>query len=190
MKKSALEKLYSIYPFTPDELQLIFDAHHKVVFKKGEYYLKEGQVANSYAIIESGLMRSFVYNFEGEDITTNFFTQNEIVIEVSSLFQRIKTKENIQAVVDTECWQIDFDVFQSLYHSIPNFSEWGRAWMANALFNFKQRSVSIITESATERYNTLVATKPDVILQAPLKAIATYLGVTNSSLSRIRKDIK
>jgi CRP/FNR family transcriptional regulator, anaerobic regulatory protein len=189
MNPSSLQKIYGIYPFSSEELQAIIDAHHKVIFKKGEYFLKEGKTANSYAIVESGLMRSYVHNFEGDDITTNFFAKNEIVIEVSSLFQRIKTKENIQALVDTECWEIDFEVFQRLFHSIPNFSEWGRAWMANELFNFKQRSVSIITESATDRYNNLVAIKPDVILQAPLKSIATYLGVTNSSLSRIRKEL-
>ena len=90
---------------------------------------------------------------------------------------------------DCVCWKINFEVFQEFYHTIPNFSEWGRARMSNELFNFKQRSVSIITDSATDRYQNLIKSKPQVILQAPSKCIATYLGVTNYSLSRIRKEI-
>jgi CRP/FNR family transcriptional regulator, anaerobic regulatory protein len=80
-------------------------------------------------------------------------------------------------------------VFQQLFHSIPNFAEWGRAWMSNELFQFKLRSVSIITDSATDRYKALVQNQSQIILQAPLKCIATYLGITDSSLSRIRKEI-
>jgi CRP/FNR family transcriptional regulator, anaerobic regulatory protein len=189
MYSQSLENIYKIYPFSNEELELIFKSHHKIKFKKGDFFLKENEVSNSYLILESGLMRSFVYDFNGNDITTNFFSNDEIVIEVSSLFQRIQTKENIEALSDCVCWKIDFDVFQQLFHSINNFSEWGRAWMSNELFNFKQRSVSIITDSATDRYQTLIKNKPQVILQARLKCIATYLGVTNSSLSRIRKEI-
>jgi CRP/FNR family transcriptional regulator, anaerobic regulatory protein len=189
MNNQSLENIYKSYPFSNEELELIFKSHHKIKFKKGDFFLRENEVSNSYLILESGLMRSFVYDFNGNDITTNFFSNDEIVIEVSSLFQRIQTKENIEALSDCVCWKIDFDVFQQLFHSINNFSEWGRAWMSNELFNFKQRSVSIITDSATDRYQTLIKNKPQVILQARLKCIATYLGVTNSSLSRIRKEI-
>jgi CRP/FNR family transcriptional regulator, anaerobic regulatory protein len=189
MQNQSLENIYKIYPFSNDELTTIIKSHHKIKFKKGDFFLKEGEISNGYLILESGLMRSFVYDFNKNDITTNFFSNDEIVIEVSSLFQRIQTKENIEALSDCVCWKIDFDVFQQLFHSINNFSEWGRAWMSNELFNFKQRSVSIITDNATDRYQTLIKNKPQVILQAPLKCVATYLGVTNSSLSRIRKEI-
>ncbi len=189
MNNSSLENIYKIYPFTSEELKQIFKAHHKIAFKKGDFFLKQGDISDGYLILESGLMRSFVYDFNNNDITTNFFSNDEIVIEVSSLFQRIKTKENIEALSDCVCWKINFDVFQQLFHSIPNFSEWGRAWMANELFNFKQRSVSIITDSATDRYQALIKNKPQIIQQAQLKCVATFLGVTNSSLSRIRKEI-
>jgi CRP/FNR family transcriptional regulator, anaerobic regulatory protein len=139
MNNQSLENIYKSYPFSNEELELIFKSHHKIKFKKGNFFLKENEVSNSYLILESGLMRSFVYDFNGNDITTNFFSNDEIVIEVSSLFQRIQTKENIEALSDCVCWKIDFDVFQQLFHSINNFSEWGRAWMSNELFNFKQR---------------------------------------------------
>lgn len=188
MKNDLLKRVYLHPLFTEDDLQIIFEAHEKITFGKGDLVLKQGQIANEYMIVERGLMRSFVHNFDGKDITTNFFSNNEIVIEVSSLFQRIPTDENILALTDCVCWKIDFDAFQKLFHSIEGFSEWGRAWMSKSLFDFKQRSVSMITNSATERYYKLLEEKPLVLQNAPLKHIATYLGITDTSLSRIRRD--
>lgn len=189
MNVSFLKNIY-IHPLlTEEDLQKLAAVHEKIVYKKGDLLLKQGQVANEYAIIETGLIRSYVYDYNGNDISTNFFSDNEIVIEVSSLFQRTPSQEIIQAVTDCVCWKIDFAEFQKLYHTIPGFNEWGRAWMANQLFHFKQRSVSIFTHSAMDRYINLITQKPKILQQAPLMQIATYLGITNSSLSRIRKTV-
>lgn len=189
MKKQLFEQVYKHPLITQKELEIIINAHEKACFRKGDYLLKEKQTANEYYILINGLTRSFVYDYKGDDITTNFFSNNEIVIEVSSLFLRAPAKENIQALTDCECWKIDFNMFQQLFHTIDSFREWGRAWLSDNLFYFKQRSVSIVTNSAAERYLNLIKEKPQVIQYAPLKNIASYLGVTDSSLSRIRKEI-
>ena len=186
----ALRHVYRYPGFTESELSKLFAAHEKVSFEKGKLFLKEGRIPNEYFILESGLARSYVIDYDGNDITTNFFTPNQVVIEVSSLFQRIKSKENIEAIMDCECWKIDFNTFQELYHSIKSFNEWGRAWMSGKLFELKQRSVEMITENATDRYLKLMNERPAIFQYAPLKCIATYLGITDTSLSRIRKEIK
>lgn len=189
MTSKAFE-VYSDFPFFfEEELTEIFQAHEKVVFQKGDLILEEGKTANEYYILEKGLARSFVTDFNGNDVTTHFFVENEIVIEVSSLFQRIPTQENIVCVTDCELLKIDFDTFQELYHKIQNLSEWGRAWMSQELFAYKQRSVEMFTLSATKRYLNLLEQKPQVVQFAPLKQIASYLGITDTSLSRIRKEI-
>ena len=185
---NSLEQVYRHPLLSQEDLKKIIDVHKQVTYTKGEFLLREGQIANEYLIMESGLMRSFVHNFDGIDITTNFFSDCDVVIEVSSLFQRIPTAENIQALTDCVCWKIDFDNFQKLFHALEGFSEWGRTWMSQSLFECKQRSVSIITDSATQRYLTLLETRPKVVQQAPLKHVATYLGITDTSLSRIRKE--
>ena len=106
-----------------------------------------------------------------------------------SLFQRTPAQENIQALTDCVGWQISYDDFQELFHSIAGLSEWGRYWMTGKLFQSKQRSLEIITTSAKDRYENLIKEKPQVILQSPLKYIASYLGITDTSFSRIRKEI-
>lgn len=185
----ALCQVYQYPALTQAELKQLFAAHERISFAKGALILKEGSVPNEYFILESGVARSYVMDYNGNDITTNFFTCNQVIIEVASLFQRSKSKENIEALTDCKCWKINFDRFQELYHSIKNFNEWGRAWMSNKLFEFKQRSVEMITDSATDRYLKLINENPDVLQYAPLKNIATYLGITDTSLSRIRKEI-
>lgn len=189
MTHTSLEICYDFPFFLTEELEEIFQAHKKVNFRKGDLILKEGKTANEYYILEKGLARSFVTDFNGNEVTTHFFTDNEIVIEVSSLFQRIPTQENIVCITDCECWKLDFDEFQELFHKIPNLREWGRAWMSQQLFVYKQRSVEMFTLSATRRYLNLLEQKPQMVRWAPLKQIASYLGVTDTSLSRIRKEL-
>lgn len=115
MKKELLSQVYQHPLISSDELQKIIDSHQKITFKKGEFILKEGEFANSYLILENGLIRSFAYDYNGNDITTDFFYNYELVIEVLSLFQRIPAKENIQALSDCICWKIDLDFFRNCF---------------------------------------------------------------------------
>ncbi|MEJ5049422.1 Crp/Fnr family transcriptional regulator [Chryseobacterium culicis] len=189
MTSKALEICYDFPFFFKEELEEIFQAHEKRSFQKGDFILEEGKTANEYYILESGLARSYVNDFNGNEVTTHFFTENEVIIEVLSMFQRIPSQENIVCITDCECLRLDYDTFQELFHKIPNLREWGRSWMSQELFAYKQRSVEMFTLSATKRYLNLLEQKPKVIQFAPLKQIASYLGVTDTSLSRIRKEI-
>jgi len=185
----SLRNLYQ-HPLLNDEnLREIIDAHRKVTFSKGDFLLKKGQIANAYFCVENGLIRSYVYDYDGNDITTGFIGSNEIAIDVVSLFHQIPTVEYFQALTDCECYAFDLEKFQVLYHSIKGLNEWGRAWMSESLFQLKQRTISMITDSAAERYKRLQSQHPQILLQSPLKYIASYLGVTDTSLSRIRKEL-
>lgn len=188
MESNALSIAYKSELLNQEDLKSIFEAHKKVIFKKGQKILEAGNTANEYFVLESGVMRSYVIDYAGKDMTTHFFSKNELIVDVSSLFQRVPSEENIEALTNCVCWQVDYQDFQKLFHSIHGFSEWGKAWMSSNMFEYKKRLVSLIANSATERYHDLMKTKPQVIRNAPLKHIASYLGVTDSSLSRIRKE--
>jgi len=167
----------------------ISECHVQEDIEKGTVMLKKGQVANEYYLLESGLIRSYVHDYDNNEITTEFFVENEIVIVPSSLFQRQPSQETVVAVTDVVVFRIGFEDFQQLFHSIPGFSEWGRLWFTHQLFSVKQRSLEIITETATNRYLKLMKEKPQIMQYVPLKQIASYLGITDTSLSRIRKEI-
>ncbi|WP_407481671.1 Crp/Fnr family transcriptional regulator [Elizabethkingia meningoseptica] len=181
--------IYQHFLLSDEDMEQIAALHQKVEIEKGKIFLHEGETANEYYLLESGLVRAFVYDYDNNEITTEFFADNEIVIVPASLFQRNPSQENLQAVTDCLLWKIEFDDFQHIYHNVPGFSEWGRLWFSYQLFTMKQRSLDMITLSATKRYLNLMEQKPGVIRFAPLKQIASYLGVTDTSLSRIRKEL-
>lgn len=187
--ENSLKYIYQHPLLSEDDLEKIFSLHHRKELKKGDFFLKENITSNSYMILQNGLMRSYVLDTNNNDITIEFFTENEAVIDASSLFQRIPSKENIQAITDCVAFEILFDDFQKLFHSIEGMREWGRMWFTFQLFQSRNQKIEMVTETAKERYLKLLKDKPQIIKQAPLKQIATYLGITDTSLSRIRKEI-
>ncbi|MFD2600341.1 Crp/Fnr family transcriptional regulator [Sphingobacterium corticis] len=189
MKEAILSQVYQHPLISKEDLARIIAAHKSITFRKGDSLYSRGQILNEYLILEEGLVRSFTHDFNGDEITIDFFGQHEVVIEVLSLFQRVPLQEEIQALSDGSGWVIDYDIFQELFHAIDGFSEWGRLWMTNKLFQFKQRSIDMITLSAKDRYLNILTTKPQIMQHVPLKQLASYLGITDTSLSRIRKDI-
>lgn len=189
MINNLYKKIYNHPAIQKQDLDDIAKAHEQIDFEKSHVFLESGKMANEYYLIESGLVRAWLYNYNGDEITTEFYGAGELLIEVSSLFQRIPAKENIVALTSGTALRIDFDKFQELYHKIPAFNEWGRAWMSNQLFMSKQRNIDMLSRSAADRYLAILENKPQIIKEAPLKHIASYLGITDSSLSRIRKEI-
>ena len=186
---NALHTIYQHPLLTTADIDAICDAHKKVRFQKGDFIIKKGDISKSYLCITEGLVRSYVYDFDGNEISTGFNGKNEIAIDVVSLFHQIPSVEYVQALTDCEGYSIDLDQFQVLYHSIKGFSEWGRSWMSESLFQLKQRTIAMITDSAADRYRSLRTQHPQILQQAPLKHIASYLGITDTSLSRIRKEL-
>ncbi|SIS97652.1 cAMP-binding domain of CRP or a regulatory subunit of cAMP-dependent protein kinases [Zobellia uliginosa] len=189
MKISFFESIYNHPNIKKEDYKSIINAHTEVEFSKNETILKEGKVSNAYYLIKKGMFRSFVIDYNGNEITTDFFGPNDILIEVASLFLRTPSKETIQALTDCEIYKIEFNDFQRLYGTIGGFTEWGRNWMSHQLFMAKHRAVNMHVQSATQRYLNLVKDKPQIIKEVALKHIATYLGVTDTSLSRIRKEV-
>ncbi len=183
-----LKEIFKPENFTKEELDLILAQFKKVEFSKNEYLIREDKIANYYFFLESGFARSYAIDVEGNDITTKFFTKQDIIIDWHSYFLKTPCKESIQATTACVAWKIYFDNFMNLFN-IEAFREVGRTRLVNNYFELKNHTVSMITDQAKERYLNLLEHQSEVIHNVPLKHIATYLGVTDTSLSRIRKDI-
>jgi CRP-like cAMP-binding protein len=166
----------------------IADQFGELAFSKNDFLLREGQVSNDYLFLSEGYMRGFAHDSEGNEVTTTFFSPGQVVFEVSSFFTRSKSRENIQALTDGEGWTITFEQLNHLFHSMPEFREFGRSVLVRGYASLKARMLNMITTTAEERYAQLLQSTPDIFLHAPLKHIASYLGITDSSLSRIRKE--
>jgi CRP-like cAMP-binding protein len=158
--------------------------------RKGELFLEAGQVSDEYLFLEAGCLRSYLYDTEGNEITLNFYAAMQPVFEVASFFQRIPSEEYIEAIADSAGCVITFEKLNRLFHTVPEFREIGRALLVKGFVQFKKRTLSMINKTAEMRYTELIQTHPQLFQYASLKHIASYLGVTDTSLSRIRSNFQ
>lgn len=173
----------------PDQrMQEIASRFHTCTLAKGDHLLREQEVNDRYLVIGSGWLRSFTIDTEGEEVTTAFSGPDQVVFDADSFFTRTPSKETIIAISDVAGYELSFSDLNGLFHEFPEFREMGRAILVKALVSGKQRMLSMIGNSAEERYAGLIRTRPALFQHAHLKHIASYLGVTDSSLSRIRKE--
>lgn len=178
-----------IVPIPRQKVEQIASYFQEMKIEKNTFFIKEGKVCNQYLFLEKGFIRAYTIDLEGNEVTTEFYSDNQIVFEVGSFFRKTPSMENFQALEDCEGWYIDFDQLQLLFHSIPEFREFGRMILVRGFISFKQRALSLINESAEQRYETLIKARPEIFQRAPLKYIASYLGITDTSLSRIRREL-
>lgn len=184
-----LEKVFGSSGITKAELEHIIPKYKQVNFTKNDYLLRYGQVEKKYWFLESGFIRSYVIDTAGNDITFNLYGSGDVVIDYPSIFFFAPTRENIQALSDCVCWEISFEDFQEMFNSISSYREQQRGLLVSSYFALKEHSISLIADEAKDRYLKLVAEKPHIIQNVSLKHIATFLGITDTSLSRIRKEI-
>lgn len=181
--------LTSTNQIPPERAEAIADHFKPKRIARNQFLLTEGQVSDEYFFMRSGFLRAFAYDTDGNDVTTNFYVDNQVVFEVSSFFNRTISKENIQALTDCEGWYITYAQLNMLFHSLQEFREFGRSVLVKGFAALKVRMLSMITETAEERYAHLLQNNPKLFEHVPLKYIASYLGITDSSLSRIRKEL-
>ncbi|MDO3626468.1 Crp/Fnr family transcriptional regulator [Mucilaginibacter sp. BT774] len=156
-------------------------------FSKNEFFLKEGKVCD-FLYLTQGLMRAYTFDLEGNEVTTNLFAKNRQIYDHASFFLQTASEENIQAVTNCLGYSITFEKMNTLFHSIPEFREYGRRMLIKELVSYKKRTLAMINKTAEQRYEDLIKDDKEVFQFVQLKHIASYLGVTNSSLSRIRRE--
>ncbi|MDB5202056.1 MAG: Crp/Fnr family transcription regulator [Ferruginibacter sp.] len=176
-------------PMLQDKAREIAGRFEPVGIKKQDLIVTEGKTSEAYYFLLKGFVRAYTYDLKGKDTTTHFYSGNQMVGELFSFFKRVPAKENFQALTDCQAWRIRFEDLQVAFHSMPEFREFGRAMLVGAYADLKERMLSMLHLTAEERYNNLIISSPDIFQHASLKDIASYLGITNTSLSRIRKEI-
>ncbi len=187
-KDSLIQFIQSVFPISDAKAAQIAEKYTAKEILKNHFILKEGSICNASYYIEEGLMRAYTYDLEGNDVTTAFYSKNTAAGDILSFFKRIHSRENIQALTDCKAWQITYEDMQVSFHTIPEFREFGRLNLINNYGLLKQRMLSTLHETAEQRYANLIDSNPEILKIAPLKNIASYLGITDTSLSRIRKD--
>src|SRR5690606_40114066 len=151
----------------------------------GEFFLKEGQINSSLFVMKQGLVRAF-FKKEDKEINTWFGMENELIGSILPLYSQQPSFENIQFLEDSIIYSISSENLNEIYKLHPAFNLIGRKIAEQLCEVLEERIISFHTKNTDERYKALVSKHPDLLQRVNLGHIASYLGITQETLSRIR----
>lgn len=161
-----------------------------VFLKKGDFFINDGEVATQIGFLQKGIIRAFYRTLEGVEYNKHFFKAPSLVGGYSSLITGQKNQIIQQALTDCHLRVADFYKFSRLYDSHPDLERMARKWAELHFVNKEQREIEIVLLTADKRYLIFQEQFPGLEQLIPQYHIASYLGVTPTQLSRIRKKSK
>jgi CRP-like cAMP-binding protein len=170
------------------EIQLLRNAVDKKVYTKNELIFKEGNVSDEIYFVTKGCVRLF-YNVDGTDKTAFFYTEGQFICAGESYTFNIPASENYQAVEQTEIFVFTKSKIDVLLKEIPKFEIIARIATENELITCQKVIASFVTKSAEERYIDLLSTQGELFQRVPQQYIASFLGVSPETLSRIKARV-
>jgi len=172
-----------------EQIELIKSKGEVISIKKGACFSEAGKIARRVGFVMEGVLRVCYYNEMGEDLTRLFISENHFAVDVNSFYSEIKSEVYIEAVTDCTLVVFSKTVFTELAEAIVGWNGIFTKMTSIALTNKLKASNNRLVQDAKTRYLTFLDLHPGLANRVPLSALASYLGITQSSLSRIRKSI-
>jgi CRP-like cAMP-binding protein len=186
---ALIRQLQEQYSFSEEDIMLIEENTYTKNFHANEYFLEAGTIAHQIGFVVSGVFRFFFYDKNANEITSVFLKEKEFVTNLTSFFEYLPCSGSIQAETEVEAIIIDRKAWELFCQKIPNWEKALRQISDKFLMDKINFQRSLINQDAATAYLNFVAKYPTIIQRVPLGHIATFLGITQSSLSRIRKQL-
>ncbi|PIQ21584.1 MAG: cyclic nucleotide-binding protein [Cytophagales bacterium CG18_big_fil_WC_8_21_14_2_50_42_9] len=170
----------------PNELIEVSSLFNQITLKKGDFFLKEGKQCDKFCFIKTGYLRVFAIADENE-VTQWIATNGHFGTDFSSFFFNLPSRWTIQALENTELFVITKENYNKIGNIIPLWVELERTFLIKCLTMMESRIHSHLSMSAEERYRLFFENNRDLFNQVPLQYIASMLGMTPETFSRIRK---
>ena len=180
--------LITLVPFTHDELNDILPHFEKEYVKKNTLLIKEGQVCNKLYFIEQGLGRSYYLKEDGKEVTQWFIGVGKFMSSADSFFNQSPSFYSLEVLEDSILYSIShekMDLLLGKYHKMEKFI---RLLSLEMFTKVVHKLNAIQFQTARERYDYMISEFPDVSHRVPLSQIASFLGMTQETLSRIRRN--
>jgi len=188
MINSLLDSIQNLITLTPSEAEFVKSLFKEKVYKKGDFFLAEGQICKQVGFVAKGLMRYYI-NHDGEEKTYAFSQENNYVCNYESFLPQSPSSKIIQALEDCDVLVISHADLQVLYANVREGERFGRIAIETVFIQLLKDITSFYTETPELRYQRFIENHADLQQRVSQYHIASFVGIKPQSLSRIRKRI-
>jgi CRP-like cAMP-binding protein len=189
MNELFFRKLNAKLDFSDEELDTIKTYLTPKKLRKKQFLLQEGDVCKYIAFVEKGALRAYTMDKKGMEHIVQFAVEGWLISDLSSFLSGDPAMYNIDALEECELVLISRTAYEELLKKIAKFETYIRLQVTGAYVAMQKRLISLISLPLEERYTNLIALYPDIVQRVPQHMIASYMGLTPETLSRVRKKM-
>ncbi len=184
-----INSIFKDITFTKPEVSFMENTFERVILTKGEIVLKAGERVTDQYYVYDGCLRTFFIDKAGKEHTIQFAIQDWWISDYIAFFTGEKAVLNIECIQNAVLYKISKKNIEKTYDKIPKVERFFRKKMEKSFASFQKRILANLAQSAKERYVNFISTYPNIEQHIKNYHIASYLGITTESLSRIRKEL-
>ncbi|CAN5315271.1 Crp/Fnr family transcriptional regulator [soil metagenome] len=183
-----IHALNQVTPLSAESQRALADVTNRLTLAKGHMLVQADTVSEVIYYIETGLARTFYYK-DGRDVTDWLSAEHQFAGSMVSFLSGQPDRRMVQLLEPSVVWSVSYRSLEALYTKYHDIERLGRLLVSHGLILVQQRFDELHMATALERYQRLLTTNPTLIQRVPLGMIASYLGVTPETLSRIRAQV-
>lgn len=180
--------IQSVHALPPTACEALMDRFSEVAHPRGYVLLRADRIENRVFLIKQGLVRAYVDGPERE-VTFWFGREGSVILSMRNYVREERSYETIETLEPCVLYEVPMDVLHGLYATDVHVANWGRKLAEDELMRTEERMIARQFRTASERYAELLRTDPGLLQRVQLRHIASYLGITQVSLSRIRAEV-
>lgn len=183
--QNLIETFRKIGSLSQENEMALLNAIKQVEYKPKTVLQEQDKICNKIFFVEKGIARTYYFK-DGKDITYWIALENDFVGSMSSFFMREPSNKIVETIESCILWEFEYQKLDDLFSTNQELEKVGRLFSNYGISLMEKRFDSLHFHTAKERYDALVKQQPEIIQRTPLGMIASYLGITQETLSRIR----
>lgn len=178
-----------VCPMPRASVERLAECLSEVTYPKGTRILEAGKIERTVFFVSRGIVRAYV-EAKGREVTFWIGTEGTTVVSLKSYVDNERGYETVECVEDTVLYLLRREMLEKLFREDIHIANWGWKFAEAEFLRAEEKFIPLLFTTASERYEALAKSRPDLLRRIPLACLASYLGVTPVSLSRIRANVK